>query len=46
MKAYAINAVATSGSVECRSRLHSRHDDRVRTEYGSHSNCRTIQIVA
>ena len=24
----------------------SRHDDRARTEYGSHSNCRTIQIVA
>jgi hypothetical protein len=36
----------TSGSVECRSRLHSRHDDRVRTEYGSHLNCRRIQIVA
>jgi hypothetical protein len=24
----------------------SRHDDRARTEYGSHFNCRTIQIVA
>ena len=24
----------------------SRHDDRARTKYGSHSNCRTIQIVA
>ncbi len=26
--------------------MRSRHDDRLRTEYGSHSNCRTIQIVA
>jgi hypothetical protein len=43
-KAYAIVAAVTSGRVECR--MLSRHDDRARTEYGSHSNCWTIQIVA
>ena len=43
-KAYAIDAAVTSRSVECR--MLSRHDDRARTEYGSHSNSRTIQIVA
>ena len=43
-KAYAIDATVTSRSVECR--MLSRHDDRARTEYGSHFNCRTIQNVA
>ena len=40
----AIDATVTSRSVECR--MLSRHDNRARTEYGSHFNCRTIQIVA